>query len=129
MSLNKASLKMSQTAPWGWGQAATNATLPTAASGQRSLICLRWHPRDSLALPAPARAKCGPAGPNGAALSLLIFRIRRLEELREQRRSSGCLAPFPGAPSPSPGPQPRAVGQTLLNLGGPACPWECHRSP
>lgn len=71
MRLNKASLQMSQIAPWGGG------SLPESHPAPRSqgfLICLPWHPRDHWALPAPARAKCGPGVSKGAAFSSLTSR-------------------------------------------------------
>ena len=87
MRLNKASLKMSQTAPWGQGQ---SATLPPCHGSQGSLICLRWHLRD-------CQQHVGACGVQRSCP--FIINITRLpEEPCELGRSSGRLAPCQEAP-------------------------------
>lgn len=62
MRLNKASLTLSQTGPWGQGYSAAKAEPPTRSP--RSLICLKWRPsEDDLALPAPREPSAGLRSP------------------------------------------------------------------
>lgn len=83
MGLNKASLKTTQTAPQGWGQAAGEVPCPLGRLAPSSLcggiFGTTWR---SLLLLEPG------AGP------LIINIMRMSEKLREQGRNSGCLVPF-----------------------------------
>lgn len=99
MGLNKASLKTSQTAPQGRGQAAESR--PARQQPACSLICLWWRPAmGQVGRPCSCQSQVRACGLRGAALSLLTLGgCLRSGVSRDQLR---LLAPFQEAPLPTP---------------------------